>query len=215
MNKAVVFDLDGTLIDSLPDIADGINDMLKKFGYPERTSEEIKNFIGNGARKLVERSLGENVSSQEVDKCLAYYNDVYTASGSPKTGLFDGVADVLIELKKRGYKLAILTNKPQITTNDVYKRYLKNFDFDKVVGQSETVKCKPDKEAVLSILREMEIEPKNAVFVGDGETDVQLSINAQISGISVLWGYRSKSFLEEYGAKQFALLPSDLLGMIN
>jgi len=215
MNKAVVFDLDGTLIHSLPDIAENLNIMLKKFGYPEREEKEVRNFIGNGARKLVERGLGDGVTQEQVDTCLAYYNKIYTASGSPKTALFDGVREMLFELKARGYKLAILTNKPQMTTDDVYQTYLKEFDFDKVVGQSATVKCKPDKEAVLSILRDINVLPENAVFVGDGETDVMVAVNAKMRGISALWGYRDKEVLEKYGAKEFALSPKDILNLVN
>ncbi len=214
MNKAVIFDLDGTLIHSLPDIHQNINVMLRRFGYAEKTEKEIMNYIGNGARKLVERSLGEGVSDEEVDKCLAFYNKIYTESGSPLTALFDGIGEVLEELKARGYKLGILTNKPQITTDDVYNKYLQNFNFDVVVGQRKGVKCKPDKEAVLNILKELDVSVDNAYFVGDGETDVMVAINAGIKEVSVLWGYRDKSVLMQYGAETFVEKPKDILNLI-
>ena len=215
MNKAVIFDLDGTLLDTLTDIADNVNLALVKFGFPEREYSEIRSFIGNGARKLIERSLGEGVSEQTVQECLDYYNDIYTNSGSPKTKLFQGVKEMLSTLKHKGYKIGILTNKPQITTEDVYITYLQEFEFDKVVGQSANVKCKPDKDAVLWILKDLDVLPENSFFVGDGETDAMLAINANMHGISALWGYRDKELLQSYGAKIFAKTPLEVLDLVK
>lgn len=214
MNKAVVFDLDGTLLDTIPDIADNVNLALEKFGYKKREYSEIRAFIGNGAKMLVKRCLGEDVAEETVQACLEYYNQIYTASKSPKTALFDGIEDVLVKLKQKGYKLAILTNKPQPTTDEVYKTYLERFNFDLVVGQSPLVKCKPDKEAVLNILKQLNVQPENAYMVGDGETDVLTAVNAKMKCITVLWGYRDKDFLATFGADTFANSPSEILDFI-
>ena len=213
MNKTVIFDLDGTLLDTLTDIHEQMNLALKHFGYPERKYKEMRAFIGNGARKLVERSFGDLTEETLPDK-LNYYNKIYTACGSPKTGLYAGIDKVLVNLKERGFKLAILTNKPQMTTDDVYKTYLEKFGFDKVVGQSGTVKCKPDKTATLKILQELDTLPENAYFVGDGETDIITAKNAGIKSIAVLWGYRDKEQLVEAGATTFATSPQDLISLI-
>lgn len=215
MNKAVIFDLDGTLIHSLPDICENINYMLEHFGYDLVSEDKLKNFIGTGARNLVRLSIGKEISEQELDERLSYYNTFYTASPSDKTVVFDGVAQVLTALKERGYKLVILTNKPQETTDRVYEKHLKRFGFDKVIGQSGTVKCKPDKTATLKILSDLEVIPENAYFVGDGETDVITSINAGTKGIAVLWGYRDKEQLAKAGATVFAKTPSNLLDLIK
>ena len=195
MKKAVIFDLDGTLIHSLPDILEYVNITLEKFNAPLRNESEIRQFIGNGARNLIKRSFGD-ITEEELDKRLAFYNEKYTNSGSPKTKIFDGVKELLLTLKERGYKLAILTNKPQKTTDEVYQKYLSFANFDMVVGQSSSVKCKPDKTATLNILKQLGVKNENAFFIGDGETDVLTSINAGIKNISVLWGYRE--FLELY-----------------
>ena len=213
MNKTVIFDLDGTLLDTLTDILEQMNIALKHFGYPERSYNEMRAFIGNGARKLVERSFGD-LNEQTIQEKLDYYNKIYTVCGSPKTGLFAGIDKVLLNLKERGYKLAILTNKPQMTTDDVYKTYLEKFGFDKVVGQSGSVKCKPDKTATLNILKELDTLPENAYFVGDGETDIITAKNAGIKSIAVLWGYRDKEQLVEAGATTFAIQPQDLISLI-
>ena len=214
MNKLIIFDLDGTLIDSLPDIYDCVNLTLDHFNKPLRQKSEIRQFIGNGARNLIKQSFN-GIDGAELDERLAYYNNIYTNGGSPKTCLFDGVAEMLFELKEKGYKLAILTNKPQMTTEKVYEKYLSQFNFDMVVGQSGSVKCKPDPTATLNILKTLNVERENTIFIGDGETDVLTSQNAGVKNISVLWGYRDKDQLEKAGATNFANQIKDIFTLIN
>ena len=146
--------------------------------------------------------------------CAILYLSLFRPSGDDTFKFFAGIDKVLLNLKERGYKLAILTNKPQMTTDDVYKTYLEKFGFDKVVGQSGSVKCKPDKTATLNILKELDTLPENAYFVGDGETDIITAKNAGIKSIAVLWGYRDKEQLVEAGATTFAIQPQDLISLI-
>lgn len=215
MNKAVIFDLDGTLIDSVPDIAENINIMLKRFGYPVLSEEEIKAKVGHGARNLVKDCIGKSLTDKELDERLEFYNYQYTNSGSPKTRLYKGIPETLKELKKRGYKLAILTNKPQETTDNVIKNHMSDLNFDKVVGQSGSVKCKPDKATTLAILKELNVLPEKTYFVGDGDADVLTSLNSGTNGIAVLWGYSSKEKLAAFGATAFVYKPEDLLKIIQ
>ena len=214
MKKLAIFDLDGTLIDSVPDIYDCINVMLEKFGYEKRDIEDIKQMIGNGAKNLVIRAIGKKVSEESITESLKYYNDIYTSSGSPKTKLFDGIEQTLKILKSRGYLLGIVTNKPQMTTDEINKTYLKNLGFDMVIGQRTGLRMKPDPQAVNLMIEKLNVNKENVYFIGDGETDVQVALNAGVNGVAVLWGYRTKTQLESAGAKVFASTPQDFLKIL-
>ncbi len=215
MNRAVIFDLDGTLLDTLPDLEYNCNLMLEHFGFPKVDKEKVRLSIGNGATKLVERVLGDNYDHARFDEYFTYYSKLYDQSQSPKTNFFEGIPTVLRELKKRGYKLAICTNKPQVPTDNACEKYFKEFGFEIAVGLTDKIKKKPDPQATLDILEKLGVEKENAYFVGDGETDVQTARNAGIKSIAVLWGYRKKEDLEQAGAKIFAEKPLDLLGLIS
>lgn len=215
MNKAVIFDLDGTLLDSLPDIAYNVNITLKNFNFQPLTTDEIRSNIGNGAKRLVKDCIKSQITEEQLNEYLAFYNHNYTNNPCVYSKPFDNVFEMLTLLKNDGYKLAILTNKPQQTTDPIYKKYFSKFNFDFVIGQSGMVKCKPDKTTTLNILKSLNVEPENAFFVGDGETDVQTAINSNITSISVLWGYRSREQLSIAGAKLFASSPIEVYNIIS
>ena len=215
MQKAVLFDLDGTILDTVHDIADKVNLTMKHFGYPTLTDKEIMQRIGNGSRNLIKNSIGVPVSEEYLDNVLQYFMGLYAGAEDPKTQPFDGIIETLQTLKQRGYKLAIVTNKPQPATDKICKERLSQISFDKIIGQSRLVKCKPDKTATVNLLKEFDVLPENAYFVGDGETDVQTAINAGVNGISVLWGYRPKEQLVNAGAKVFVNHPTELLSVIS
>ena len=214
-NKAVIFDLDGTLLDTVPDICAYVNVALKHFGYPLVTIADVTRFIGNGARNLIIRSLGGDKPDSVVDEVLAYYNGVYNNGENKLTVVFDGIMSVLEELKKQGHKLVIMTNKPQRNTDGLYKRFFDKIGFDAVIGQSDKVKCKPDKTATVNVLNSLNVLPSNTYFIGDGETDVITAKNAGCKGIAVLWGYRTKEQLESAGATVFASNPQELFSLLS
>lgn len=215
MKKLVIFDLDGTLLHTVPDITDNINFMLNHFGYKTLTEKQIAAIVGSGAKKLVADAIGVPLTDEELNERLNFYNSNYTSSSSPKTKPFSGIINLLKDLKKDGYLIAIMTNKPQETTDRVVKEHLFEIAFDRVVGGGGKVKCKPDKTATVNLLNELGVEPENAYFVGDGETDVLTAINTGTNGISVLWGYRDMSQLKAAGAKIFVKNPKELYSVIK
>lgn len=215
MAKLVVFDLDGTLIDSLLDIEVYINQMLKKYGYKERTYNELRLLIGDGAKNLVKNAIGQDISEELLQERLAFYNTNYTKSGSPKTKIYDGIKKVLVTLKNKGYKIAVLTNKPQETTDKIIEKYFDFVEFDAVIGSTSSRKRKPDKEETVKLMQRFNACNDDVYFVGDGEADFLTAQNACVKSISVLWGYRDREFLKSFGAKNFVNQPLELLNLIK
>lgn len=213
-NKLVIFDLDGTLLNTLPDIADKVNATLNHFGYSMLSEKQVMQNIGNGSRYLIKTCVGEQLSNEGFDEVFSYFMGLYSGSKDPKTHVYDGITETLNTLIERGYMLAIMTNKPQSATDKICGELLSHIPFVKIIGQSGQVKCKPDKTATENLLKEFNVAPQNAYFVGDGETDVLTAKNANLNGIAVLWGYRSKTQLKSVGATKFANEPKGLLSLI-
>ncbi len=214
MKKLVIFDLDGTLTDTSVDIMDNLNLTLEKFGFPTITLKETVEFVGNGARKLVERAL-KGKKPENFEEILAYYNKSYNFCGSPKTYAYDGVTDLLKTLEKSGYMLVILSNKPQDGANEVVKKFFGDVNFSLVFGQREGVKPKPDGQAVKIILDTLGVLKEETLFVGDSDVDIKTAINAEVDNVAVLWGYRDKDVLINAGAKNFATVPDDIILFLN
>ena len=213
MTKAIFFDLDGTILDTVPDIQDSINRMLAENGLPPLSAEEIVRYVGNGAKKLVDRCLKGRVTEERAERCLHRYNDIYTNCGSPKTRIFPGLSKTLPLLKEKGYLLAVITNKPQETADEVKKIYLDPLGISYVFGQREGIPVKPDPKPMEIVLAQCGLKREEVVFVGDGETDAAFAINAGVRGISCLWGYREKELLLEVGAREFIDRPEELLSL--
>ena len=215
MNKAVIFDLDGTILDSAPDILYNLNLMLDEFGHKRINLQRVYDTIGHGARNLVKGAIDEALSEEEIDARLSFYNQKYTSSGSPYTKLFDGIDELLKSLKLQKFKLAILTNKPQETTDNIYQKYLKNYQFDMVIGQRKDLPIKPNPTSTFQILQSLEVSKENAFFIGDMETDLLTGLNAEITPIIANWGYGKKEKLLSLGAKYFAEIPSEVLSFLK
>ena len=214
MKKAVLFDLDGTLTNTSVDIWENVNLTMRKFGYSEITLEEAKLFVGNGAVKLIERSL-KGAKCDNLKEVVDFYNNAYNFCGSPKTFVYEGMLDLLKRLKKEGYILAVISNKPQDGTTEVCKTFFSEVKFDCIFGQREGIKVKPDRECVDMTLKELGITGEEAIFVGDSDVDAMTAINAGVDGICVLWGYRPKERLVEVGAKVFAETTDELYQKIK
>lgn len=200
-------------MDTVPDIQDSINRMLAENGLPPLSAEEIVRYVGNGAKKLVDRCLKGRVTEERAERCLHRYNEIYTNCGSPKTRIFPGLSKTLPLLKEKGYLLAVITNKPQETADEVKKIYLDPLGISYVFGQREGIPVKPDPKPMEIVLAQFGLKREEVVFVGDGETDAAFAINAGVRGISCLWGYRGKELLLEVGAREFIDRPEELLSL--
>ncbi len=213
MYKLVIFDLDGTLLDTLPDLQAVLNFCLRMSALPEISLDDTKNFIGNGAKKLVERAVGAD-NAELVEEVYRNYNKYFAQCDNSLTRLFEGVDGLLKSLKDLNIKLAILSNKPQYGVTSAYQKFLSEYRFDAVLGQTDGAPLKPDPSVTLEIINNFGFRREECLFVGDGETDVLTAKNAGVNCVSVLWGYRTLKQLEEVGAKTFVKDCDELLNLI-
>ena len=212
MYKAIIFDLDGTLLDTSRDICKVLNNALTTYGCPEISLENTIKFVGDGARKLVERAVPAGFD--RVDELYAYYRANFAACDNALTTLYDGEEEFLRSVKERGIKIAILTNKPDDAARGVYEMYLARFGFDAVLGNTQRFPLKPDPSAALYLMERMGADRAQCLFVGDGEADIATAANAGIDCVSVLWGFRTREQLLSAGAGMFAENYSKLLDIV-
>lgn len=207
--KAVLFDMDGTLLDTLEDLRDSTNHVLRQMGYPERSLEEMRRFVGNGAEMQIRRAVPEGTSEEKIMEVLTAYRAYYQDHCQIKTRVYDGLLDMLSELKAKGIKLAVVSNKPDSAVQKLSREYFGD-RMDFAVGPSDGVRCKPYPDMVEAALRALDAEKKDAVFVGDSEVDVQTGLNAGLPVIAVSWGFRPREVVIAAGAEKIADNASEL-----
>jgi phosphoglycolate phosphatase len=214
--KTIIFDLDGTLCDTLDDIRTGVNSMLVRLGYKTRTRAELLKAINNGARELVRRSLPKEVQKIDfiVDSALEIYASEYAKCYCQRTRAFDGIKNLLAELKSRDYKLAVLTNKQDAFAKTIIEKIFGKGVFNMVVGQG-AYPAKPNPTSVLAIARALGSKPNLCVMIGDSDVDIKTGQNAQIETIGVCWGYREREVLEEIGADHLVERPEEILDIVD
>ena len=201
MLKAVFFDLDGTLLNTIPDIHACINASLVKFGYPAIDEAHTTAYVGDGAKLLVERALPANCP--DVDRVYEDFHTCFAADPSDRTQLYPDEMQVLRVLKERGLKLAVITNKPQDAAEAVLKKFFPEGLFDFIGGDTGMFPCKPDPSLARYAALTMHLAPAECAFVGDGEPDIAMARAAGIDIISVTWGFRTKEQLEKAGGTVF------------
>ena len=212
--KAVVFDLDGTLLDTLEDLTDSVNAALLAFGGSPKSIEQIRAYVGNGIRNLMLRCVEGGEDHPEFEQIFQAFREHYKHNSRNKTKPYDGVTELLRTLKNDGYLLAIVSNKADFAVKDLNAYYFKEFGMA-AVGEREGVARKPAPDAVWSALNELGVSPEQAVYVGDSEVDVKTAANANLPCISVLWGFREKQFLKEHGAVCFAETAGDIPALLE
>ncbi len=195
-----IFDLDGTLVDSLQDLAESANQAASSCGYPTRSIDEVRFFVGDGVRKLIERTLPAGTPEEDVDKSLALFHDVYDVNKLKHTYSFDGVAPFLHFLHTNGVKVAVLSNKYDSAVKTIAAQ-LFGYDVDLAIGESSETPRKPNPQGLLSIMSHFNCKASDVLYVGDSDVDMLTGRNAGVDTAGVLWGFRNKSVLLNAGAK--------------
>ena len=203
MYKAVIFDLDGTLLDTLPDLKNSINEALKINGYKiSYTYEETMWLIGSGTKMLCRRALSKlNPTEEQVSKLFKDFSSIYKLKQKEETKLYKNVENTLFSLKNEGFLVCVLSNKVEENVIDILNFYLPNFAFDKVVGQRANVPIKPDPTSLNELIRSLKISKEEVLYVGDSDVDMIVASNANIDCVGVTYGYRPREMLEKYKPK--------------
>ncbi|MBQ1920509.1 MAG: HAD-IA family hydrolase [Selenomonas sp.] len=215
--KAAIFDLDGTLIDSLADLADSANEMLTGYGYPTHALDKYRYFVGNGSRKLIERCLPADKAADSafVDEALAKYKVCYDRNLTHKTACYAGIMDMLQTLQAKNIPLGICTNKHQSAADIIVAKLFPQDMFVSVIGDCKDLPRKPDPQKVLLIAEKMGVKPEEVAYFGDTSVDMDTAKNAGMLSIGVTWGFRPKEELVEYGAKVLLDSPLELFDKVE
>ena len=208
--KAVLFDMDGTLLDTLDDLADAVNATMRRFGYPERTRDEVRQFVGNGVNRLLELALPGGGSDPRFDEAVAAYRAYYASHSEGKTGPYPGVAELVERLTAEGIPCAVVSNKPDATTKLLAEKFFPEIRVAAGENEAGGIRRKPAPDMVYAAVRELGVPLSDCVYVGDSEVDLYTGRSAGMDVISVLWGFRDRELLEREGALRFARTPEEL-----
>lgn len=208
--KAVLFDLDGTLINSIFDLADSVNYILKKYDFPQRSIEEITAFVGNGLKNLVKLSLPKNEYNENM---YIEFKEHYFNNCCIKTIPYEGIKYTILKIREMGIKTAVVTNKPNSAANEICQKLFEGL-FDTVVGEREGVLIKPSAEMINLALKFLNVGSKEALYVGDSEVDILTAKNSNMDLVSVSYGFRTKQELKNAGAVEIVDKPVDIYGFL-
>ncbi len=198
--KLVIFDMDGTILNTIDDLAVSLNYTLKMHGYPEHSTEDVRKFVGNGIRKLIERAVPENTPSAQIDTLFEIFNSHYKIHCADNTKPYDGIIKILKNLRSKEIKTAVVSNKADYAVKDLCQKYFEGL-FDCAVGERSGLKKKPSADPVNKVISDLGIDRSDSVYVGDSDVDIETAINSDMDCIVVEWGFRDRDFLIEHGAK--------------
>lgn len=208
--KNIVFDLDGTLLNTLDDLANSTNHALRLCGYNTHTTEEVRLMVGNGVANLIKRAMPTNCSEEEFNNCFAAFKQHYAVHCKDLTKPYDGILELLHELKSRGIRMAIVSNKLDSAVKELNQQFFKDY-IDVAIGEIADVKRKPAPDMLLKAMEQLGAEKDETIYIGDSDVDIVTAHNTGIPCISVLWGFRDKPFLMQNGATVFSAMPKDIL----
>ena len=212
MFKVYIFDLDGTLLDTLGDLANSVNYALRTHQMPEHSLDDIRRFVGNGVRMLMERAVPDGVQNPQFEDAFATFRQHYMLHSLDTTRPYDGIPEMLRELKARGCRLAVVSNKMMAATQELVRHFFPEVEVAIGEHEAEGIRKKPAPDTVREALRQLgETGSSSAVYIGDSDVDLATARNSGLPCISVLWGFRSRDFLLQHGATTFVERPADIL----
>lgn len=211
--KTLIFDLDGTLLNTLLDLASSVNYAMRECGFCERTTDEVRRFIGNGVEVLIRRAVPEGTSEEEYKKALDVFKTHYKQNSRNKTAPYDGICDILKRLKADGYNLAIVSNKVDFAVKDLRDEFFNGL-IDVAIGDSDATRTKPEPDMVYKAIEELGADIESCIYIGDTDVDIETAKNSGMDCISVSWGFRTRKELEEYGATMIADCAEDILKFV-
>ncbi|MBD5559122.1 MAG: HAD-IIIA family hydrolase [Clostridia bacterium] len=212
--RAVLFDLDGTLLDTLQDLVDSVNELLEKNGLPQRSFAEIRSYMGNGAAELVQCALPQRVGEAELEEYLRQYREIYAKNMERHTGPYPGIPEMLQKMKDAGIKTGVISNKPDWATRKLSGKALGTL-LDAAVGDRPgEVRRKPDPQPLELMMEQFGVSPQETIYVGDSEVDIETARNAGLEGIAVSWGFRDRPFLEAERPDHLVDTPDQLWELI-
>lgn len=212
--KTCIFDLDGTLLNTLTDLAAAVNHALQKNNLPQRTIEEIRWMVGNGVRVLMQRAVPEGEQHPAFEVIFQDFKDYYKLHSMDYTIPYEGIIELLAELKKEGFCLAVVSNKADAATKPLVNHFFGEY-IDVAIGEHAKAARKPAPDMLFLVMEQLGCDKSGCIYVGDSDVDIQTANNAGIPCISVLWGFREREFLTEHGATQFAEQPHDILEILK
>ena len=216
MINTVIFDMDGTLLNTIEDLTDSVNYILDMYNMPQKTVEEVMHFVGSGSGKLIERAIEGGRENKLFDRILEDYEKYYCDHCNIKTGPYKHIPELLKELKARGYKLAIVSNKPMDAVKELAEKYFNEY-VDTAIGVTKDLKRKPAPDECLEAMRELGVQKEECIYVGDSEIDHMTAQNTGLPCISCLWGFRTKEELLKAGAgsNTFVQDPLEILDILS
>ena len=213
MYNVYIFDLDGTLLDTLHDLASSVNYALQTHGMPTHSVDAIRGFVGNGVRLLMERAVPDGAQNPQFEAAFATFRQHYMQHSLDTTCPYPGIAEMLHQLKQRGCRLAVVSNKMMAATQDLVRHFFPEIEVAIGEHEAEGIRKKPAPDTVFQALRQLGVGKEQAVYVGDSDVDLQTARNSGLPCISVLWGFRSRDFLLHHGATTFITHPAELLSL--
>lgn len=212
--NTIIFDMDGTLLNTLEDLTNAVNHALAKHGYMTHTKEAVRSFIGNGVGILIKKALPENIDENAYETVLESFKEYYSIHCNDKTCVYDGIYELFDKLKAQGAYIAVVSNKLDSAVKELGETYFKG-RVDLLIGERKGVRRKPAPDVINEVLKVAESTPKSAVYIGDSEVDIMTAKNSGIKGISITWGYRNEDFLKANGAKTIAASPSQVYNILT